>query len=238
MAISKDSIEQRIDQLSTQEELNDTQFEQPVDLDSAEPNPYEGLLGEPEIVETQEPEPIEVAGLKDVVVGVAKRMSEAERKVVPPIPDKPVQQIGASMVVREATSEEVAELAGAIGGQYTKGLNVVRIGDNIDAYDVGEHLARVKDANSGLFETQRRGVLNMEKLEEMAMQQGVDNIVAEWLGRAPGTGETAEKILAGMIAARQVSNETVESLRIARDLPEGQDREAAFEKFFKLMVGR
>jgi hypothetical protein len=236
MAISKDSIEQRIDQLGTQEELNDTQFEQPVDLDPAEPNPYESLLDEPEIVETQEPEPIKVAGLKDVVVGVAKRMSEAEKKVVPPIPDKPVQQIGASMVVREATPEEVAELAEAIGGEYTKGINVVRIGDNIDAYDVGEHLAKVKDANSGLFEAQRRGVLNMEKLEEMAMQQGMDNIVAEWLGRAPGTGETAEKILAGLIGARQVTNETIEALRIARDLPEGAERTAAFEKFFKLMT--
>jgi hypothetical protein len=236
MAISKDSIEQRIDQLGTQEELNDTQFEQPVDLDPAEPNPYEGLLGEPEIVETQEPEPIEVAGLKDVVVGVAKRMSEAEKKVVPPIPDKPVQQIGASMVVREATPEEVAELAGAIGGEYTKGINVVRIGDNIDAYDVGEHLAKVKDANSGLFEAQRRGVLNMEKLEEMAMQQGMDNIVAEWLGRAPGTGETAEKVLAGLIGARQVTNETIEALEAARRLPEGTERQAAFEKFFKLMT--
>lgn len=236
MAISKDSIEQRIDQLSTQEELNDTQFEQPVDLDPAEPNPYEGLLGEPEIVETQEPEPIKVAGLKDVVVGVAKRMSEAEKKVVPPIPDKPVQQIGTSMVVREATPEEVAELAEAIGGEYTKGINVVRIGDNIDAYDVGEHLAKVKDANSDLFEAQRRGVLNMEKLEEMAMQQGMDNIVAEWLGRAPGTGETAEKVLAGLIGARQVTNETIEALEAARRLPEGAERQAAFEKFFKLMT--
>ncbi len=236
MAISKDTLGQRIDELGTQEELNDVQFETPAEPSPTDPNPYEGLVEETEIVDAQEPEPIQVAGLKDVIVGVAKRMSDAEKKVVPPIPDEPVQQIGGSMVVREASTEEVAELADAIGGEYTKGLNVVRIGDNIDGYDVGDHLAKVKDANAGLFEAQRRGVLNIEKLEEMAAQQGMDNIVAEWLGRTPGTGETAEKVLAGLIAARQVTDETVEALAAARALPEGAERDEAFSKFFKLMT--
>lgn len=241
MAISKDTLGQRIDQLNTEEELQEVKFDEPVDAVEQEVDPYAGLGDDPMIVETAEPEPIKVAGLKDVIVGVAKgvskeRMTEAERKVVPPIGDAPVQRIGDTMVVREATTEEVADLAEAIGGEYTKGLNVVRIGDDLEQYDVAAHLAKVKDANSGLFERQRRGVLNMKKLEEMAMQQGMDNIVAEWLGRAPGTGETAETVLAGMIAARQVTNETVEALAAARALPAGPEREAAYSKFYQLMT--
>ncbi|MAK71964.1 MAG: hypothetical protein CMF19_07955 [Idiomarinaceae bacterium] len=241
MAIPKDSLEQKIDDITVKEDVHDATFDAPADVEPEAGNPYEGMVGEAGTVATEEPEPIQVAGLKDVIVGVAKgvskqRMIEAERKVVPPIGAEPVQRIGDAMVVREASAEEVADLASAIGGQYTKGLNVVRIGDNLDGYDVSAHLEKVKDANAALFERQRRGTINMQQLEEMAAEQGMDNIVAEWLGRAPGTGETAETILAGMIAARQVTNETIEALNIAQRMPAGSEREAAMSKFFQLMT--
>jgi len=124
----------------------------------------------------------------------------------------------------------------AVGGEYTKGLNVVRVGDNLDAYDVGQHLSQVKDANEELFEAQRRGTLNIEALTELAEKSGTDNIVAHWLARSPGDGEVAEKVLAGLIAARQVSDETREQLAKARAMPRGPERGEAFSKFYRLMI--
>ena len=158
-----------------------------------------------------------------------KRIVEAEKKVLPPLADKPIQEVDGQLVVREATTEEVADLMEAVGGEYTKGLNVVRVGDNLDAYDVGQHLSQVKDANEELFEAQRRGTLNIEALTEMAEKSGTDNIVAHWLARSPGDGEVAEKALAGLIAARQVRRNKRATSKGSRYEPAGPERDEAFK---------
>lgn len=244
MAISKDSLEQRLDKVALDEEQHDLEFQQPVE-EQTEAQAFASELAEAsgDLPPHVEPEGVQVAGLKDVVESVArrlipdeKRVVEAEKKVLPPLADKPIQEVEGQLVVREATTEEVADLMEAVGGEYTKGLNVVRIGDNLDAYDVGQHLAKVKDANSTLFEAQRRGTLNIEALTKLAEQQGADNIVAHWLARSPGDGEVAEKVLAGLIAARQVTDETVEQLTKARAMNPGSERDEAFKKFYRLMT--
>ena len=244
MAISKDSLEQRLDKVALDEEQHDLEFQQPVE-EQTEAQAFASELAEAsgDLPPHVEPEGVQVAGLKDVVESVArrlipdeKRIVEAEKKVLPPLADKPIQEVEGQLVVREATTEEVADLMEAVGGEYTKGLNVVRIGDNLDAYDVGQHLAKVKDANSTLFEAQRRGTLNIEALTKLAEKSGTDNIVAHWLARSPGDGEVAEKVLAGLIAARQVTDETVEQLTKARAMNPGSERDEAFSKFYRLMT--
>lgn len=247
MAISKDSLEQRLDKVALDEEQHSLDFEQ---TETPVAEPTEAQQFATDLAEASgdlpphvEPEGVQVAGLKDVVVSAAKRLIpdekrivEAEKNVLPPLADKPIQEVDGQLVVREATTEEVADLMEAVGGEYTKGLNVVRVGDNLDAYDVGQHLSQVKDANEELFEAQRRGTLNIEALTELAEKSGTDNIVAHWLARSPGDGEVAEKVLAGLIAARQVSDETREQLAKARAMPSGPERGEAFSKFYRLMI--
>ncbi len=189
-------------------------------------------------VEVAQPSPdgrVQVTGLKDVFMTIGERVRKAEEKL-PPISDEPVQTMGTQVVIREASPEEIEEFSRVLGGEYTKGLNLPRIADNLDDYNLEDHLARVKDANKELFEAQRRGTLNMDDLLKLAEEQGTDGIVGEWLERKPGSGITAEDVITGIIAARQVSGETQEVLKNAQRMPDGPERDAEMIKFRKLLT--
>lgn len=172
-----------------------------------------------------DPEGQQVAafGLGDLTTGIAKRVLEAEKKVMPPIPDKPIQEVGGQLLIREADPEEVSLINNALGGEYTKGINFPRIADNIADADMGDYLSRLKDANVDLFEKARRGTINFDGLLKMAEDQGIDHIVAEWLERSPGDGDTAEKVLGGLLGAMEISKEigdTFSAARVLGDQPE------------------
>lgn len=240
MALS-DKIDERVEDTVAKSVVNEAKFvvpeevQQPVEEPTSTPDKEELLTR----IETAQPAPegpVQVAGLKDVFMAVGKRVGEAEEKVLPPISDEPVQRMGGQVVIREASPEEVDEFSRVLGGEYTKGLNLPRIADNLDDYDMSEHLARVKDANKKLFEAQRRGTLNIEDLLKLAEQQGTDNIVGEWLLRSPGSGRTAEDVVTGLIAARQVSGEAQETLAKAQRMMPGPDRDAEMSKFLRLMT--
>lgn len=239
MALS-DKIDERVEDTVAKSVVNEAKFvvpeevQKPVEEPTSTPDKEELLTR----IETAQPipdEPVQVAGLKDVFMAVGKRVSEAE-ELLPPISDEPVQRMGGQVVIREASPEELEEYSRALGGEYIKGLNLPRIADNLDDYDMSEHLARVKDANKKLFEAQRRGTLNIEDLLKLAEKQGTDNIVGEWLLRSPGSGTTAEDILAGIIAARQVSGEVQETLTKAQRMMPGPERDTEMSKFQRLMT--
>lgn len=183
-----------------------------------------------------EPEPLQVAGIGRVVSKIVEAGSEAEKRVVQPIPDKPVQQIGGTTVVREATDEELMILDQAIGGTYAKGINFPKIAEGIEDFDLAEYLDRLKSANSELFENARRGTLNFDQLRVMAEGLGMDDLVLDWLNRAPGTGETAEKLLGGMLAAMELTNQTKSAFAAARALPAGEGRDAAMARARQMMT--
>lgn len=184
-----------------------------------------------------DPEGVQVAGLKDdIVTGIAKRVAAAEKKVIPPLPDKPVQDIGGRLIVREASPEEVADFNRAAGGEYTKGINFPQIAENLGDFDLGQYIDQIKTSNAELFEKARRGTLNFDALLKLAEEQGADNLVVEWLQRSPGDGETAEKVLGGMLAAMQTSKETQGAFELARGLPVGDERTAALSKAKQLMT--
>lgn len=165
-------------------------------------------------------------GLGDLTTGIAKRVLEAEKKVMPPLPDKPIQEVGGQLLIREADPEEVSLINNALGGQYTKGINFPRIAENIADADMGDYLARLKDANADLFEKARRGTINFDGLLKMAEDQGIDNIVAEWLERSPGDGDTAEKVLGGLLGAMEISREIGETFNTARRLDNQPEEKA------------
>ena len=97
----------------------------------------------------------------------------------------------------------------ATGGTYTKGINFPAIAEGMEQFDLADHLAKVKDANKELFEQQRRGVINFDHLMQLATAQGMDGVVHKWLTREPGTAETAEKVLAGLIAQQGIAAEAM-----------------------------
>lgn len=183
-----------------------------------------------------EPEPLQVAGLGKIVTGVVKAGKEAEKRIVQPIPDEPVQRIGGATVVREATDDELRLLEEATGGTYAKGINFPAIAESMDDFDLGDYLARLKDANQELFESARRGTINFEQLKVMAEGLGMDDLVTEWMNRAPGSGDTAEKLLGGILAAMELTNQTKSSFTAARALPVGPERDAAYARARQMLT--
>jgi len=183
-----------------------------------------------------QPEPIQEAGLKTVVDFVSDAVKTAQKNVTPPLPDEPVQEIGTQLLIKEMPEDQVSMLNEALGGEYTKGINFTAIAENLDDYDMGQHLAKLKDANQELFEKARRGTINFDGMMRLAEQQGMDNIVNEWLMRSPGDGEVGEKILGGILAAMNLTQETTAQFRAAQALPDSVERQAAMAKAKQLMT--
>lgn len=194
----------------------------------------------PSIQEPEKPEPIQVAGLGSAFKGLGsalgKRVEEAEKRVLPPLPDEPVQQVGSSLIIREASPEEVDSINRALGGEYTKGINFPQIADNLGEADLGQYLSRLKDANQQLFETARRGTLNFDGLMQMAESQGMEDLVSQWLKRAPGQGEAAEKVLGGMLAAMELTRQTTDIFTQAKRLPSGPQRDELMTRAKQMMT--
>lgn len=187
----------------------------------------------PSVVEVPD-EPIQVAGLGSVVTKLKEATKAAEARVLPPLPDRPVIELSEGLLVRQATQEEMDTFVEATGGVYTKGINFPAIAEGMEQFDLAAHLAKVKDANKELFETQRRGVLNFDSLMELATSQGMDGVVHKWLTREPGTAETAEKVLAGLIAYQGVS---MEALRLSQEVAKmapGPEKTAALAEWHKI----
>lgn len=114
------------------------------------------ILQPPDAPPSEDPKPIQVAGLGTVIRGLAKRTAEAEKRVVPGIPDEPVQEIGGQLIIR-ADQAEVDDINRALGGDYTKGLNFPNI-ENLgpEGIDAAAYLQNLKNVNEKLFEAARR----------------------------------------------------------------------------------
>jgi hypothetical protein len=204
-------------------------------LNEAFNEPTENIFENPAPA-VDEPEPIQVAGIGKVVTGIVKAGKEAEKRIVQPIPDVPVQQIGGTTVVREATDEEMQLLSEATGGTYTKGINFPSIAEGMEDFDLANYLAQLKDANSELFESARRGTINFDQLKVMAEGLGMDDLVLEWANRTPGSGDTAEKLLGGMLAAMELTTQTKSAFTAARAIPSGTERDAAYARARQMLT--
>lgn len=239
-------ILEKIDEMADQADLNDALMTEPQPI---EPSAEEQVTRESDIIDNvlaasqvsavDDPDVVQVAGLGDIVTGVvkgvSKRVGEAEKNVLPPLPDEPVRKVGTSTVIRQATEQEVTALEEATGGQWTKGINFPAISEGLNDYDLAEHLAKLKDANKDLFESARRGTITFDELKKLAEKQGVDNLISEWLVRTPGKGETAEKVLGGILAAMELSNQNKAAFKAAAEMPFGEARDAAYAKAYQMM---
>ena len=239
-------ILEKIDEMADQADLNDALMTEPQPIEPSaeeqvnrESDIIDNVLAASQVSAVDDPDVVQVAGLGDIVTGVAKgfskRVGEAEKNVLPPLPDEPVRKVGTSTVIRQATEQEVTALEEATGGQWTKGINFPAISEGLNDYDLAEHLAKLKDANKDLFESARRGTITFDELKKLAEKQGVDNLISEWLVRTPGKGETAEKVLGGILAAMELSNQNRAAFRAASEMPFGEARDAAYAKAYQMM---
>lgn len=200
----------------------------------------ESSVGEQGILEAEEvspaPEPIEVAGLGGLAgIGekISKRVQEAESRVVSPIKDEPVQEIGGQLVIREDQAN-VDELNRVLGGDYTKGLNFPKI-EGLGPIDAEQYTQNLKNLNADLFEQQRRGTLSMEKIEQLANSKDLSKVVYDWALRPAGQAATAEDLLAGVIALDRIMRDIDDKVNVIATLEKGADRDAATTEVLQLM---
>ena len=206
---------------------------------SPAPPPIEVIEGEQPIA-TSEDDPIQVAGLKDVVTTlggkISDRVIEAERRVIPGVAPEPIQRVGPSIMVREADAADIAALDEIIEGDYTAGLNLPSIMTASGDFDLAGYMQQVKNLNKDLFERARRGTLNYESLLELAEQQGTDRVLKKWLTREPGAGETAEDVLAALILARDLTRQTSKAFEDARGANDPETRRKLFANAAQYMT--
>ena len=156
------------------------------------------------------------------------------KAVLPPLADEPIQKLGGTTIVRPATEEEVAALAEATGGEWTKGINFPAIAEGLEDFDMADHMARIKDANQELFEQARRGTMTFEQIKELAAKYSMDDMIAEWLVRNPGSGEAGEKVLGGVMAVANLLHHTRAEWAKVADMPAGEARDAAVRRAYQM----
>lgn len=179
---------------------------------------------------------MKVAGLgTKILKGLAERTAEAETRVVSPIPDEPVQEIGGSLIIREDQAN-VDEINRALGGDYTKGLNLPNI-DNIglDEIDGASYLQNLKNINEELFEAARRGTLNIDSIMQLAESKDLSLVVHDWSKRSPGEAASSEDLVAGILALDAIMRDTAKAWDAAGQLPAGPERDAATTRAMQLM---
>lgn len=190
--------------------------------------------------ENQMPKLMEVGGKTDFITKgaewLARRTAQAEKKVLPPLPDEPIQQLGSSIIIKPASDEEIKAINEALGGEFLDGVNLPEIAMGDDLPTHAEYLARVKDANAEQFDAARRGTITYDNLLKMAESQGMEEAIKYWALRAPGSGETAENLLAGMIAARKVSRTAQETLLLSRAATDPVEKEQLYTRFAQLVT--
>ena len=178
-------------------------------------------------------EPVQVASLfDDAVTGAAafikRRTAEAEKRVTAKIPEKDVQVIGGSTVIRQANQEDIDALESVLNITFEKGLNLPAIMNASGDFDLVGYMMQVKELNKDLFERARRGTINYTSMLELAEQQGADQVLKKWLTRQPGRGDVAEDVLAGLILARDLTRKTQDAFQLAADTAEPVARRQAF----------
>ena len=138
--------------------------------------------------------------------------------------------------MRPLEQPEIDRLSTVIGGNYTKGINVPKIAEDMNLPSLADYVARLKDANAGLFEEARRGTLNFQALLAKADAKDVDNVIYDWLRRAPGDGANAEDTRAGLLAAVTLTKETQGAWLKAFATTEPAAREAGVKRAAQMMA--
>ena len=210
-------------------------------MDAPPPAPPPDQVEEPDTsVPTQ---PIQVAGagkeiLKGLLGKVENRVLQAEKKLLPKLKDEPIQFIGETrekMLIRPMEQDEIDRLGTAFGGNYTKGINLPKIADDMELPSLAEYLGKLKDANADLFEKLRRGTLNMDALLEKANNKDVDSVIYEALKRRPGEMANAETVVAEILAAVSLTKETQGAWLKVQGIAEPAAREVAQKRAMQLM---
>jgi len=199
--------------------------------------PIPDVLAPP--AETSLVEPVQVAGLFDTVANaVRSRVQRAEKNVLPPLKDQPVQMIGdnKALLVRPLEQSEIDNLSQVIGGQYTKGINLPRLAEGMNDTNLADYLARLKDANKDLFEEARRGTLNFDELLKRADAKDIDNVIWDWMKKSPGSTANAEDVLAGLLASVALTKETQGAFLKAFATADPVAREAAMKRAAQYMA--
>ena len=242
-------ITEDLDEMQAAADLQDTLFAQPepqqvapTEIAQKDATAADEILGQSQVSAVDDPEVIQTASLvDDIVVGVAKgvqavkgRVKRAEKNVLPPLPDEPVQKIGTATIIRPATEDEVTALAEATGGQWTKGINFPAIAEGLEDFDMADHMARMKDANKELFEQARRGTMTFEQIKDIAAKYSMDEMVAEWLVRNPGDGANAEKVFGGVMTVVNLMHHTREEWTRIAGMPAGETRDAAVRRAYQM----
>lgn len=187
--------------------------------------------GNPEILDPQQP--IQVAGLLDVF---SRRVLKAERKVLPPLPDKPVNEIAGHLVIRGLDPEEIASVARVVGDDAAKGINFPKIAAELGVPDAGDYLARLKAANATLFEEARRGTMNIDALVAEANKRGADEVVQQFAREGSTFGAKAEDVVAGVLATIALQRETQAAWVAAFAIADPVQRQAAMVRATQLMA--
>jgi hypothetical protein len=249
-----EQLEQKVDKLVTDAEAKTVAADVLAPPTPTEPTPMQSDPLAPEIEpieqdpkveealvsgyeQAQDIDSVEIAGpFKSAAEWLAKRTAKAEQKVVPPLPDQPIQEIGGKFILRQMPEEEVDAINKAMGGEYIKGLNMPDIFEKMGEAEMGEWLAKFKDANQDLFEQARRGTLNIDAIVGLANEMGADTIVERLLKRKIGDPLAAEEAIGGLFALRASYNKTNELMVAAQALPDGVERQAANARFFQMMT--
>jgi len=188
-------------------------------------------------------DPVQVAGvgkelLKTLLKKNEARILEAEKKLLPTLKDEPIQFIGDTkekMLVRPMAQDEIDRIGSAFGGEYTKGINLPKIADDMELPSLSDYLGKLKDANADLFEKLRRGTLNMEALIDKANSKDVDSVIYDALKRRPGQTVNAEDVVAEILAAVSLTKETQGAWLKVQSITDPVAKEAAQRRAMQLM---
>ena len=139
---------------------------------------------------------------------VKKATAEAEERSV--LIEQPQPRVsGPTITIMPEDEAGMSSFITALGAQKGKGINLVRIIDEVsgETRDSLEYLNAVKNANKDLIESARRGTLNMDSLVAAAEARGMDDVVRQFLKRKEGEVFNAEDFVAGFIATVSLNNE-------------------------------
>jgi hypothetical protein len=139
---------------------------------------------------------------------VKKATAEAEERSV--LIEQPQPRVsGTTITIMPEDEAGMSSFITALGAQKGKGINLVRIIDEVsgETRDSLEYLNAVKNANKDLIESARRGTLNMDSLVAAAEARGMDDVVRQFLKRKEGEVFNAEDFVAGFIATVSLNNE-------------------------------
>ena len=206
---------------------------EPAQPSALEPSVLEAPATDPVI------EPVKVAGMKDIVEAIAgrigKRVTEAETRTRPQLPDVPVQVVDKTVLIRPATDDEVNKLSTIFSKDYTKGINFPKIAEAAGDTNLASYLQQLKNANPDKFEEARRGTLNFKQLLEKADAKNVDSTIYQWLTRSVGEGANGEDILAGILASRALRSEGEALGTKALTMADGPEKEAALKRSLQIV---